>query len=180
MKTRLPSLCQRRAGVVADLAGCASVAGYCPPPKACMRSIAPPLQTESPIRFELREFPLFLLDSVRLTWLATGQRKTAAAFLQLLSLCWRRAGVGMGFTGFVFSITVKAEKTRMRSALPPFQIESPIRFELREFPLFLLGSICLTWLATGQKNSSRVSAAAVFVLAPCYFPGPSPAKYRRH
>ena len=84
----------------------------------------------------------------------------AAAFPQLLFLCWRRAGVGMGFTGFVFSITVKAEKTRMRSALPPFQIESPIRFELREFPLFLLDSVRLTWLATGQKNSSRVSAAA--------------------
>ena len=85
------SLCQRRAVVVADLAGCASAAGFCPPPKACVRSIAPPLQIESPIRFELREFPLILLGSVRLTWLATGQRKTAAAFLQLLSLCWRRA-----------------------------------------------------------------------------------------
>ena len=56
-----------------------------------MRSIAPPLQTESPIRFELREFPLFLLGSVSLTWLATRQRKTAAAFLQLPSLCQRRA-----------------------------------------------------------------------------------------
>ncbi len=73
---QLPSLCWRRAVVVADLAGCASAAGYCPPPKACVRSITPPLQIESPIRFEYGgECPL-------------NRRKTMTK--PLYGLGWRR------------------------------------------------------------------------------------------
>ena len=88
------SLCQRRAGVGIDLTGC--VTAVCVSAAITRRrSVIPPFQIESLIRFEYGgEYPLNQRNTVTeplygLGWLRL--KKTAAAFLQLLSLCWRRA-----------------------------------------------------------------------------------------